>query len=67
MGRLRKRFERLYGDAADRCVERLGMMIGRYGVGLDVYPPQQPWNQADALLITYADSIRTPNEARYAR
>ena len=61
--RLRGRFERLYGDQAERCLDRLAMMVGRYGVGATPPPaPASRWDQHDALLITYGDIIQAPGE-----
>mgnify|MGYP003587439101 CR=1 FL=1 len=62
MARLRARFERLYGPAADRCLARLAMLAGRYGIGEDAAPAGPPWSEKDAWLITYADSIRAAGE-----
>ena len=33
---VRKRLERLYGKEAEKHLERFVMIIGRYGVGVDV-------------------------------
>lgn len=60
--RIRKRLVRLYGDRAPELVERLHMMIGRYGVGIDVAPLQDRWSEKDSLLITYADMVQHPGE-----
>ncbi len=59
---LRERFVALYGEeAAGRCLDRLAMMVGRYGVG-GVAPRagHEKWSQRDAVLITYADMVRDP-------
>ncbi len=64
--RLRSRLARLYPDCVEQSMNRLAMMIGRYGVGH--YPPPQNaetfsraslWSEKDAVLITYGDSIRS--------
>ncbi len=61
--RLRKRFEKLYGGkSADRCIERLIMMVGRYGVGVDIDQSNHQWNQSNNILITYGDMIKKENE-----
>ncbi len=61
--RFRKRFERLYGEAvAGRCLNRLRMMIGRYGVGLNPQPVHEKWNQSTRLLITYAHMVQKDGE-----
>ena len=61
MERLRGRFERLYGARAERCLSRLAMLVGRYGLGA-APRPAAPWDQTDSVLITYADMIRAPEE-----
>jgi len=64
MTRVRERFRALYGDqAVDRCVSRLEMMIGSYGVASRIGEEAPPrWDQRDAVLITYADMVRAPGE-----
>ncbi len=58
---LRDRFTSLYGEeAAPRCLDRLAMMIGRYGVGGVNRGGREKWTQQDVVLITYADMIRDP-------
>lgn len=60
------RFERLYGpERAASCVDRLRMMIGRYGVGPSS-DAERPWQTEDAVLIAYPDAIRTEGEAPLA-
>ncbi|OGV42688.1 MAG: hypothetical protein A2X46_05325 [Lentisphaerae bacterium GWF2_57_35] len=63
MNRLQARFEMLYGPAlSSRCMERLAMLAGRYGLGYERRRTPSTWNQRDAFLIAYADMIRNPNE-----
>ncbi len=62
MERVRKRFVRLYGDRAPEMVERFYMMIGRYGVGVEVAPLTDRWTEKDAVLITYADMVQHQGE-----
>jgi len=62
MERLRRRFERLYPQAADRCLDRFRMMVGRYGVGVTLPDIEPPWSERDAVLITYGDMIRADGE-----
>jgi len=62
MHRLYQRFTRLYGDAGRMCVERLAMMVNRYGVGAKVHPPAGLWSELDSVLIAYGDTIRTADE-----
>jgi len=59
--RVRKRFERLYGGRAEKLLERFIMVMGRYGVGVDVPTEVNRWDERDSVLITYADSIRDPD------
>jgi sucrose phosphorylase len=67
MDRLRQRFLRLYGEAkAESCLERLAMLIGRYGVGLRPDEPGPRWSQQDVFLITYGDMVREKKEAPLA-
>ena len=51
-----KRFHRLYGKSADKCIKRLEELIKRYKKSI----PQHiaPLDQAYTILITYGDSIR---------
>ena len=57
--RLRSRFERLYPEHVEQSMNRLEMMIGRYGVGYSQTSGKQLWNQKDAFLITYGDSVKS--------
>jgi len=67
MRSLRARFVRLYGEAgAGACLERLAMLVGRYGVGAARQVRAEKWSQRDALLIAYGDMIRKPGEAPLA-
>lgn len=56
--RIRKRFERLYGGQAEKLLERFIMVIGRYGIGVDVVGEVNKWDERDSVLITYADTVR---------
>jgi len=65
MERLEDRFRRLYGTRAQRCLDRLGMLIGRYGVGTKAPRAETPaalWNERDAVLITYGDILSRGGE-----
>lgn len=73
VARLRSRLKRLYPDCVKQSMNRLRMMIGRYGVGYDLAPtkearpagaktPPSLWNEKDAVLITYGDSICSPGK-----
>jgi glycosidase len=60
---IRSRLRRLYGDRAGLLLDRLEMVIGRYGVGLNAVKPDSMWSQQDVVLITYADSVQREGEA----
>lgn len=60
--RIRKRLVKLYGERAPELLERLHMMIGRYGVGINVVPLTERWTEKDTLLITYADMVQCEDE-----
>lgn len=60
---IKRRFTRLYGENAERCIERLLMMVGAYGVGLNPYPVDELWDESDVVLITYGDSIQNATDA----
>jgi sucrose phosphorylase len=60
---IRKRFERLYGGRAEKLLERFVMVVGRYGVGVDVGGEVNKWDERDSVLITYADTVRHEGES----
>ena len=60
--RIKRRFFRLYGDDTERCMKRLMMMVGAYGVGDNPVKASSMWNEKDVLLITYGDSIRNEED-----
>ncbi|MBN2330173.1 MAG: sugar phosphorylase [Candidatus Omnitrophica bacterium] len=39
-------------------MERLAMLVGRYGVGVDFPRFELPWDQRASLLITYGDMVQ---------
>jgi len=60
---IRRRLGKLYGvERADRLLERLYQMIGRYGVGVGLSPTNtsKEISQKDTVLITYADMVQSP-------
>jgi glycosidase len=63
--RIEGRFRILYGDQAPHLVNRLFMLVGRYGVGLNGMSNGQgaQWNQTDRVLITYGDMVRRDGES----
>ncbi|MEM7384554.1 MAG: alpha-amylase family glycosyl hydrolase [Verrucomicrobiota bacterium] len=65
MRRIRQRFVRLYGDG-EELMERVYMMLGRYGVGREPVVPDDRWNENDVVLITYADMVEEPDTAPLA-
>jgi len=59
---LQQHFDRLYEGIGLHCMERMQMMVGRYGVGTDITQPESLWSHKDALLITYGDMVSDPEE-----
>jgi glycosidase len=60
---MRERLNRLYGmRCADRSIERLAAMTGRYGVGYDHLSTGARWDEERVLLITYADTVQRDGE-----
>lgn len=54
----RNRLVHLYGDRADRCLERLNILLSRYDKPLNVPDyGKEKWSQEDIVLITYGDMI----------
>jgi glycosidase len=63
LDRLRERFNRLYGPKrARQCIERIVTLTGRYGIGYNREPGRTLWDEKTAVLITYADTLRTEGE-----
>lgn len=60
---VRKRFERLYGGQAEQLLERFIMVLGRYGVGVNVGGEADRWDERDSVLITYANTLRDSGKA----
>jgi glycosidase len=63
---LRRRLAKLYGmDRADRLLDRMYQMIGRYGVGVGLSSGSNlsGLNQQDVVLITYADMVQSEDRA----
>lgn len=58
---VRKRLTLLYGNDAEKLMERFYMMIGRYGVGKDPVDPKSKWDERDSVLITYGDTLSNPS------
>jgi glycosidase len=59
---LRDRFRRLYPEIGHHCIERAEMMVGRYGVGVNVEDEEQLWSEKSAYLITYGDMVHAHGE-----
>lgn len=70
---LRVRFERLYGERAERCMQRLLVLVGRYAGERPRRRAARRWDETDSVLITYGDMVNRPTEpplrtlARFAR
>lgn len=60
---VRRRLNLLYGGNSEKLLERLFMMIGRYGVGrFETISNGDRWDERDSVLITYADSLHASTE-----
>ncbi len=59
--RIRERLIKLYGDDMS-LLERLNLIVGRFGVGLDPQKPEKLWDQHDNVLITYGDMVQSKGE-----
>lgn len=57
--RFRERLGKLYPDQVDQCLNRLSMLIGRYGIGYSHGSEKPLWSEKDAVLITYGDTVRS--------
>ncbi|MFP4495249.1 MAG: sugar phosphorylase [Halochromatium sp.] len=68
--RIQERLRRLYGaEVLPRLMDRLQLIIGRYGVGAECPPSASgcaPWDQTDAVLIAYGDMVCASQEAPLA-
>ena len=53
----KRHFDIIYPEQSERCVKRLDMMIGRYGLGLKEVKDFYEWTEQDAVLITYGDMV----------
>jgi glycosidase len=67
LDRMGVRLHFLYGDRAPALVERLRLMIGRYGVGaaVDSGAPDgatSGWSERDVALITYGDMVHAEGQ-----
>jgi sucrose phosphorylase len=62
--RIRSRINRLYGpNEAERLLERMVALIGRYGVGLEGFSLAERWDETTSVLITYGDMVKGTDEA----
>jgi len=64
MQRIGQRLTTLYGaERTPRLLERIGLLAGRYGVGsCGDRDCGSPWDQRDAILITYGDMVQQAGE-----
>lgn len=60
--RIEQRFEKLYGDQSPKLINRIRMMVGRYGVGVRKEGEALAWSPQDAVLITYGDMVKKDGE-----
>jgi sucrose phosphorylase len=56
--RFRRRLSVLYPEHVEESLERLLMVMGRYGVGTEPAVESERWNAEDTVLITYADMVQ---------
>jgi sucrose phosphorylase len=66
MERIGDRLARLYGEERrSRLLERIGLLAGRYGVGVchDEHCGGSLWDERDAIVIAYGDMVRREGEA----
>lgn len=59
---IKHRLQYLYGENAEKCMKRMQMLVGRYGVESNADEQSGKWTEKDAILITYGDTIKTPME-----
>ncbi len=61
---IRRRLSKIYGGKEDQhLLERMDMLVGRYGVGIDPRNPGYFWDEKDNVLIAYPDNLRKPAES----
>lgn len=64
--RLKRHLVRLYGEnELQRILNRLDLLVGRYGVGVcpDERCSDALWDEADAVVITYGDMVSQEGES----
>lgn len=62
LDRITNRFIKLYGEeTATLCMRRFKMLVGRYELGVNPVVSPQLWSEKDAFVITYGDSICSPD------
>ncbi len=62
--KIKRHLKKLYGTKTlDHLFERFYMTVGRYGIGMPPIPKPHKWTEKDTLLITYANSITSDEEA----
>jgi len=65
LDQIENRLKLLYPDQSAGLMERLLSAVGRYGVGLDISKNDSAWDEGDAVLITYADSVVVKEEGHH--
>ena len=61
---IRERLRKIYSGHSDQhLIERMDMLVGRYGVGIDPQPVEEYWSEKDNVLITYGDILTKDGEA----
>lgn len=56
------RLEFLYGEKASKALNRLEMLVDRYGIGFEANGGQGEWTEEDSIVITYGDTLVKTNE-----
>ncbi len=57
-GRLRRQLEKLYGTAAEDCLQEIIALVERFRQQNHQVPKPHDWDERDVVLITYADQVR---------
>jgi sucrose phosphorylase len=64
--RIRRRLEKLYGEAAEDCLREIINAVERFRQQAVRLPQPHDWDQRDVVLITYADQLRPTNRIPHA-
>lgn len=56
------RLEFLYGTEAPKVLNRLEMLVDRYGVGFETDGSKGEWTEKDSIVISYGDTLKKEGE-----